>query len=144
MADDTRISDLERLLAAEPASIAFAQLGEEYRRAGKLDAALRICREGLSRYPSHHSARITLARVLLAKGLPEEARAELDIVAREAPDNVAVRTALAGWHRVADAANAADHDQRILNELEWWLGAIHADRALRSRPAPLPNHSATP
>jgi predicted Zn-dependent protease len=144
MADDTRITDLERLLAAEPASIAFAQLGEEYRRAGQLDAALRICREGLLRYPSHHSARITLARVLLAKGLPAEARAELVMVAREAPDNVAVRTALAGWHRGADATNAADHDQRILNELEWWLAAIHADRALRSRPAPLSNHSLTP
>jgi predicted Zn-dependent protease len=139
VADHTRIADLERLLEADPSSIAFAQLGEEYRRTGQLEAAVRVCRAGLARYPSHHSARITLARALLAQGRSDEARVELDAVARAAPDNVAVKAALDGWHRASAASNAGGDDQRVLNELEAWLAAIRADRARRSRPDPVPN-----
>ena len=138
MADDARIANVERLLAADPKSIAFAQLGEWYRRAGQLDDAVRVCRAGLAHYPSHHSARITLARALLAQAHVSEARAELDKVAHEASDNVAVRGALEEWHRVVESAREGD-DRRVLAELEAWLGAIHADRAARRRTDPLPS-----
>ena len=133
MSDHARIADLERLLEADPSSIAFAQLGEEYRRAGRLEAAVRVCRAGLLRYPSHHSARITLARVLLTQGFQEEARAELDAVARDAPDNVAVKKALEGWQRTSGGSSPAGDGQRALHELEAWLAAIRADRSRRSR-----------
>jgi len=139
VADDTRITNLERILAADPSSIAFAQLAEWYRRAGQLDDAVRVCRAGLAQYPFHHSARITLARALLAQGLTAESRAELDRVTRDAPDNVAVRGALEDWHRFNDAKSSAGDDQRVLNELEAWLTAIRTDRARRSRPDPVPN-----
>ena len=136
MADHARIADLERLLEADPSSIAFAQLGEEYRRTGQLEAAVQVCRAGLSRYPSHHSARITLARALLAQGHSDEARVELDAVARVAPDNVSVKAALDGWQQVTDTSSRVADDQRVLNQLEAWLAAIRADRASRSHTDP--------
>lgn len=136
MAGDTRITNLERILAADPSSIAFAQLAEWYRRAGQLDDAVRVCRAGLLRYPVHHSARITLARALLAQGLLGESRVELDRVKGDAPDNVAVKGALEEWYRVSAEKGAGGDDWRVLSELEAWLAAIREDRADRSRSRP--------
>jgi tetratricopeptide (TPR) repeat protein len=91
----SRIDDLRRRLQQDPASIAFAQLAEEHRRAGDLADAIRVCREGLSRHPTYASARITLARALAASGEPDAAQAEFEIVRRQAPDNLAALRGLA-------------------------------------------------
>ena len=42
------------------ASIAFAQLAEEYRRAAMFQDAVDTCRAGLAIHPSYLSARVTL------------------------------------------------------------------------------------
>ncbi len=47
MADESRIDDLRRRVQKDPASIAFAQLAEECRRAGRFDEAVEVCRAGL-------------------------------------------------------------------------------------------------
>jgi tetratricopeptide (TPR) repeat protein len=90
--DRSRLDDLERRVSHDPASIAFAQLAEEYRRAGRIDDAVRVCRTGLEKHPTYGSARVTLARALIEMGQHHEAKAELEQVVREAPDNlVAIR-----------------------------------------------------
>ena len=81
VADSSRLADLERRVESDPASIAFAQLAEEYRRAGRLEEAVRVCRAGLAQYPDYQSARVTLGRALRALGRDEEARPEFDSVA---------------------------------------------------------------
>ena len=59
--EDSRIAGLRRRLREDPASIAFAQLGEELRRAGRHQEAVDVCRAGLASYPAYLSARVTLA-----------------------------------------------------------------------------------
>lgn len=87
--DPTRIADLKRRLQADPTSIAFAQLAEEHRRAGQLDEAVAVCRDGLLRHPGYLSARITLGRALAERGESADAEHEFELVLRSAPDNLA-------------------------------------------------------
>ena len=65
VADNPRIEELRRRIQKDPASIAFAQLAEEHRRAGEFEEAVRVCRAGLAQHPAYLSARITLGRALL-------------------------------------------------------------------------------
>lgn len=112
----SRIDDLRRRVEADPASIAFAQLAEEYRRAGQTEEAVRVSREGLTRHPGYLSARVTLGRALLDLGQLNDARTELQFVATEAPENLAAVRGLAEiFHREGDAASALEHFQRALS-----------------------------
>jgi predicted Zn-dependent protease len=61
----TRIEDLRRRVEADPTSIAFAALAEEYRRLGRFQDAVDVCRRGLARHPAYLSARVTLGRALI-------------------------------------------------------------------------------
>jgi len=99
MLEPTRIEALERRMKADPASVAFAALAEEYRRAGRLDEAVNTCRAGLARHPNYVSARVTLGRALLDQGQLDEARHELEAVLRVAPENLAAVRGLADIHR---------------------------------------------
>jgi hypothetical protein len=95
---DNRIEELKRRVQLDPASIAFAALAEEYRRAGQFEDAIAICQTGLLRHPAYLSARVTLGRALLETGRFEEARHELQLVLRSAPENLAAIRALAEIH----------------------------------------------
>jgi tetratricopeptide (TPR) repeat protein len=87
-ADNPRIEELRRRVQTDPASIAFAQLAEEYRRAGEFEQAVIVCRNGLARYPGYHSARVTLGRALLSLDRLDLAKAEFELVLEGAPDNL--------------------------------------------------------
>ena len=143
MSDNPRIDALRRRLEKDPASIAFAQLAEEYRRGGDYEQAISICREGLARHPGYLSAQVTLGRALIELGQFDEAQKELESVLSVAPDNLAAIRALAEIHQ-----NAGETEVPHLGEpelavpptpppqpdpalpvLEQWLAAIVADRA---------------
>lgn len=79
--------------------MAFAQLAEEYRRAGDNDDAVNICRAGLPFHPDYLAARITLGRALTELGQLDEAQAELQLVLAKAPDNLAATRAMAEIHQ---------------------------------------------
>ena len=98
MADSPRIEELKRRVQQDPASIAFAALAEEYRRAGRFHDAVEACRAGLLRHPAYPSARVTLGRALLELGEFDEAETELQQVLRAAPENLAAIRALADIH----------------------------------------------
>lgn len=98
MADNPRIEELRRRVQADPASIAFAALAEEYRRAGRYKDAIETCRTGLQRHPSYLSARVTLGRSLVQITQFDEAREVLEHVLRAAPENLAAIRALAEIH----------------------------------------------
>jgi tetratricopeptide (TPR) repeat protein len=99
VADDVRIDALRKRLQKDPGSIAFAQLAEEYRRAGRFQDAIDACRAGLARHPGYLSARVTLGRSLLEVGDIESAQRELEDVLRIAPDNLSALRGIAEVHR---------------------------------------------
>jgi tetratricopeptide (TPR) repeat protein len=143
-----RIEDLRRRVHEDPASIAFAQLAEEYRRAGDCEEAIKVCEAGLALHPAYLSARVTLGRALFELGRYEEARAEFLRVLDAAPDNQTAfgtlaeidrRTHRATFGLRGDAAGVAarqshrSSDDRVLAELEAWLAAITQRRFARHR-----------
>ena len=93
-----RIEELKRRIERDPASIAFAALAEEYRRAGQYEDAIATSQTGLQRHPAYLSARVTLGRSLLELGRYDEARQELQHVLQVAPDNLAAIRGLAEIH----------------------------------------------
>jgi tetratricopeptide (TPR) repeat protein len=100
MADSQRIDDLRRRVQKDPASIAFAQLAEELRRAGQFEESIQTCRAGLNIHPGYLSARVTLGRALLEVEQLEAAQGELELVLKSAPENLAAIRGLAEiFHR---------------------------------------------
>jgi tetratricopeptide (TPR) repeat protein len=94
MGETSRLEELKRRVEADPASIAFASLAEEYRRAARFEEAVEASRAGLRFHPTYVSARVTLGRSLMELGLFDQAERELHVVARSTPDNLAARRAL--------------------------------------------------
>ena len=107
MHNNPRIEALLRRLEKDRASVAFAQLAEEYRRGGDYQQAITICREGLARHPGYLSAQVTLGRALIALKQFDEARNELEAVLSVAPDNLAAIRALAEIHQHVGEAEIA-------------------------------------
>jgi tetratricopeptide (TPR) repeat protein len=105
--DSPRIAELRRRVHADPASIAFAQLAEEYRRAGQYDEAVKYCRAGLARHPGYLSARVTLGRSLMELGELDDAAEEFNLVLRSAPDNLAAIRSIAEIHQRRGSMEAA-------------------------------------
>jgi len=115
MADSSRIEDLKRRVQKDPASIAFAQLAEELRRARRFDESIETCRAGLAIHPGYLSARVTLGRALIEVGQLGEAHAELEHVLASAPENLAAIRGLAEInHRSGDLAAALSHYRAAL------------------------------
>jgi tetratricopeptide (TPR) repeat protein len=100
VADVSPLDDLRRRVQRDPASLVFANLAEECRRAGAVDEAIRVCRAGLLHHPEYLSARVTLGLALLARGEFDAAQAELVLVLGIAPENLAARRALTEIRRL--------------------------------------------
>lgn len=107
-----------------------------------------MCEAGLAQHPAYLSARVTLGRALFELGRYEGARAEFLRVLDAAPDNLIAVGKLAEIHQrtqqttlggTSDLAHASSRqaprspDQRVLAELEAWLGAITQRRLARHR-----------
>ena len=119
MADSARIEELKRRVQLDPASIAFASLAEEYRRAGQFDAAIATCEAGLQRHPAYLSARVTLGRCLIETGRYDEARVALEQVLQAAPENLAAIRGLAEiHHRVGEDPETAQSYASSFADLE--------------------------
>jgi tetratricopeptide (TPR) repeat protein len=147
VAETSRIDQLRRRVEQDAASIAFAQLAEEYRRAGDLDGAVRVARAGLQRHPGYLSARITLGRALVDLGRFDEAEAEFDAVAIAAPENLIAVRELAELHQrrsdlspvsvpgdavPARSGPAPVQSDQALERLQAWHAAILRDRQSRT------------
>jgi tetratricopeptide (TPR) repeat protein len=109
-----RIESLRRKIQDDPGSKLFLQLAEAFRSNGELEEALETCRKGLEKHPCYHSARVSLGRLYLELGRPEDAEKELQSVLREVPDNLLA--------------------SRLLEEIK--TGTVRAAAAPKSPPAP--------
>jgi tetratricopeptide (TPR) repeat protein len=97
--DNPRIEELRRRVQKDPASIAFAQLAEEHRRAGQYEEAIEVAKAGLQQHPAYLSARVTLGRALIEVGRLDEAADEFEYVVNAAPDNLTAVRQLADIHQ---------------------------------------------
>src|SRR5688572_29774577 len=131
MPENPRIEELRRRVLADPASIAFAALAEEFRRVGALDDAIETCRTGLQRHPAYLSARVTLGRALIETGDYEGAREELETVLRSAPENLA---AIRGLEQINERLGHS-------TEMDPHLAELMREEAVRvaTAPPPAPN-----
>jgi tetratricopeptide (TPR) repeat protein len=134
-----RIDDLRRRIASDPTSIAFAQLAEELRRAGRPGEAIEVSLAGLEIYPDHASARITLGRALvelkqLEKAQPDTAPPISAPAPRDA-GTAALATPSPTPSAAPDAPTIGEEELlrivRTLSALESWLSAIYVTRAER-------------
>ena len=115
MSDHPDLDDLQRRVGQDPASIAFAQLAEEYRRLARFEEAVDTCRAGLKVHPALLSARLTLGRSLLRLGLCDDAQIELEAVLKADSQNPAAICGLAELHQQRGAtALAIAHYRRAL------------------------------
>jgi tetratricopeptide (TPR) repeat protein len=112
MGESARLEELKRRVESDPASIAFATLAEEYRRAGRFDEAVDATRAGLRFHPTYVSARVTLGRSLMELEEHEQAERELRLVLKTSPDNLAARRALGDLYwRQSDLTRALEQFQ---------------------------------
>ena len=120
----------EERLARDPTSLAFAQLADLYRKAGRSADAIATCRAGLVRYPHYTTARLILAKTLLAENDAATALAEIEIILQVSPKDVQChRLAAEAYRRMgrlddavrsleaAIALDPGDRDSRALLSL---------------------------
>jgi predicted Zn-dependent protease len=96
----------EERLARDPTSLAFATLADLYRKAGRVSEAAALCRQGLERVPHYTTARLILAKALMAAGDLEGARAELQVIADTTPKDAQCQRLLAEVHRARGDVDA--------------------------------------
>src|SRR6185437_7675251 len=94
----------------DPGSRVFAPLAEAYRKAGLIDDAIEIAREGLRIHPTFVGGRVALARALFDKRHYNEVVQELTQVVQDVPDNLVAQRLLAESFlmlgRIAEALDA--------------------------------------
>jgi len=134
----------EERLARDPMSLAFAPLADAYRKTGRARDAIRLCREGLERFPQYVTARLILAKALLDDGDPDAALDEVRAILEASPHEAQAHRLAGDLYRWAGAlANAVHHleqavrldpgdrDSRALLDVLGAGGAVPAGSALR-------------
>ncbi|MHB1311089.1 MAG: roadblock/LC7 domain-containing protein [Gemmatimonadaceae bacterium] len=91
-ADDIRA--MSEMLAADPSSLVFLQLGEALRRRGELDVALRVAARGAERHPTLPGAHDLVARIASDRGELEQAVTEWERVLQFEPAHAGARKGL--------------------------------------------------
>lgn len=136
----------------DPRSRVFAPLAEAYRKAGLLDEAIEIARDGVRIHPHFIGGRVALGRVLFDKGMYEEVVKELEMVVLDAPDNLVAQKLLAESYlilgRIADSLSSYKvllffmpqdvEIQRLVQEIE---SRAYEDGALVLQKDPIPLRS---
>lgn len=111
MSDDIRT--LTTRVADEPTSLAFLELAEALRRRGQLEAAGKVARGGLIRYPGLADAHDLMARILSDQGdLAGAFDAWADALRLDPLRTGALKGIAFLYFRAGDAAAAIEHLQR--------------------------------
>ncbi|HEX9656667.1 MAG TPA: tetratricopeptide repeat protein [Bacteroidota bacterium] len=95
---------LEARLAANPRSMAFARLAGLYLRQGNLEDALRLCVDGVKRFPRYGTGHLILGKCYEALGRNVEAMLEFRKALRATPDSDAIRQMLAAVEKKEEEA----------------------------------------
>jgi tetratricopeptide (TPR) repeat protein len=136
----------------DPRSRVFAPLAEAYRKAGLLDEAIEIARDGVRIHPHFAGGKVALARALFDRGQYEDVVKELETVVLDAPDNLVAQKLLAESYlilgRIADSLNAykvllffMPKDQEIMKLIQEIESRAYEDGALVLQRDPIPLRS---
>src|SRR4029078_12406278 len=82
-------------------------VADAYRKTGRARDAIRLCREGLGRFPQYVTARLILAKALLDEGDPDAALSEGPGSLDMSPHHAQAHRRAADLHRRAGALAAA-------------------------------------
>lgn len=141
----------------DPNSRVFAPLAEAYRKAGLVDEAIEIAREGLRVHPGFVGGRVALARAFFDKKQYDDVIEELKGIVQDVPDNLVaqrltaesclmlgrVAEALAAYKMLLYFAPQDNETAQLVRELEeqaYRKGAL----VLRTDPEPLPEYDVKP
>ena len=111
---EEEIRELEKRFSEAPDSRLFLPLADALRRAGELERAVKLCREGLERFPDFASARVLLGECLAESGDLEQAEQTLEKMAAEDSDNLKVVKRLAG---LAESKGDKDKAQALYERI---------------------------
>lgn len=104
-----------RAYSADPTSRAFAPLAEAYRKAGKIEEALKVVQDGLARHPGMPPGLVTLGRIFIAQGRFADAKGPLEKAVKLSPENLAALTALGSvQEKLDDPAGAVKTYRTVL------------------------------
>jgi tetratricopeptide (TPR) repeat protein len=108
----------EERLQRDPTSLAFAQLADLYRKVGRIPEAIALCRGGLARYPHYTTARLILAKALLADGALDTALTELTAILELSPKDLQSHRLAAEVHRRQGRLDAAVEHLETVTRLD--------------------------
>jgi tetratricopeptide (TPR) repeat protein len=144
LAAASSIRRYEERLARDPRSLAFAPLADLYRKAGRTREAIRLCREGLGRFPAYATARLILAKALSDAGDADGALGEVQAILDASPADVPAHRLASELHRRAGrlaeavahlrqvvALDANDRESRVLLEVLGGVASPSEGSALR-------------
>jgi len=127
----------EERVAKDPSSLGFALLADLYRKAGRVDDAIAVCRNGLLRHPHYATARLILAKALMSRQDFSAALAEIEAILRVSPNDVQCHRLAAEVHRrLGRIDDAARHLERAASldpgdrESRALLGLLRAGASL--------------
>jgi tetratricopeptide (TPR) repeat protein len=139
------IKTLTARLAEEPSSLAFLELAEALRRRGQLDAAFKVARGGLARYPTLADAHDLMARILGDQGDLAGAFDAWAEALRFDPMRIGALKGIAFlYFRAGDVPAALEHLRRAAEVDPDDPSIIQAIERVRSSPAPGPSPEALP
>jgi tetratricopeptide (TPR) repeat protein len=137
------IRSLTIRLAEEPSSLAFLELGEALRQRGQLEAAYKVARGGLNRYPGLADAHDLVARILSDQGDLAGAFDGWSDALRLDPLRASALKGIAFlYYRAGDVVAAVDHLERAAESdpddesIPRALARIRSDARRSAAPAP--------
>jgi tetratricopeptide (TPR) repeat protein len=136
----------------DPRSRVFAPLAEAYRRAGLLNEAIEIARDGVRIHPHFVGGKVALARALFDKGEYSQVIKELEMAVVDSPDNLVAQKLLAESYliqgRIADSLASykvllffMPQDQEVARLVEEIESRAYEDGALVMQKDPIPLRS---
>jgi tetratricopeptide (TPR) repeat protein len=115
IATASSIRRYEERLTKDPASLAFAPLADLYRKAGRPREAIKLCRDGLARFPAYGTARLILAKSLADDGDTDGALAEVQLILDASPSDAPAHRLAGELHRRAGRlAEALSHVRQVV------------------------------
>lgn len=112
----TDIKKLEEQLTNSPDSFCFARLSDVYLKAGLIEDALHVARQGVIKHPGYLSGQRALSLACHAKGFNDEALAALKLVTKAIPEDVSSQKLLGRLLVEAGNKDAALQVFRIAQE----------------------------
>ncbi|MBT5872984.1 MAG: hypothetical protein HOH43_06155 [Candidatus Latescibacteria bacterium] len=93
-------------------SILFAKIAEESRAKGEVKKALKVCEDGIGKFPNYATGHYILARCYLEEEMNTEAKESLAEALKFAPHHIAALTELASLYQIENNSSQALHYYR--------------------------------